>query len=297
MSNAELAKLLSILERQKAEDDRATFDEARRLMSERCAKLVLPGDVRREPVNAGGVAGELLLAPGADAERVVLYLHGGGYVLGSPATHAYLMQNLSRASGCAVLGLDYRLAPEHPFPAAVDDALAGYRWLLGRGHPAARIAVAGDSAGGGLALALLLSIRDARLPQPAAAALLSPWTDLAATGASVRARAADDPMVSAARLARMAEAYLAGADPRTPLASPVYADLSGLAPLLVLVGGREILYDDSIRVVEQVSRAGGSVRLVDEPALFHVWPAFAPMLEEGQRAVDEIGRFLRGAMD
>jgi hypothetical protein len=168
LSREQLDKLLVILERQKAEDDRASIDEARALMNDRCAKLLLPADVRREPVSAGGVAGEVFLAPGADPERTILYLHGGGYVLGSTITHAYLMQNVSRAAGAAVTGIDYRLAPEHPFPAAVDDALAAYRWLLDRGRRPSRIGVAGDSAGGGLTSALLVAIRDAGLPLPRA---------------------------------------------------------------------------------------------------------------------------------
>jgi epsilon-lactone hydrolase len=297
VSREQLDKLLVILERQKAEDDRASIDEARALMSERCAKLLLPPDVRREGVSAAGVAGEVFLAPGADPERTILYLHGGGYVLGSTTTHAYLMQNVARAAGAAVMGIDYRLAPEHPFPAAVEDALAAYRWLLDRGRPPARIGVAGDSAGGGLTMALLVAIRDAGLPLPAAAACLSPWTDLAANGESIRSRAARDPMVGPGRLARMALAYLAGQDARHPLASPLYADLAGLPPLLVLVGGREILYDDAIGLAERASRAGVEVTLVDEADLFHVWPAFAPLLDQGQRAVDDLGLFFRRWME
>lgn len=293
MSREQLDKLLVILERQKAEDEHASIEESRALMNERCAKLVVPADVRREPVSAGGVAGEVFLAPGADPERTILYLHGGGYVLGSTRTHAYLMQNVSRAAAAAVLGIDYRLAPENPFPAAVDDGLAAYRWLLESGRSPSRIGVAGDSAGGGLTLALLVALRDARLPLPAAAACLSPWTDLAGTGESLRGRAARDPMVFPERLGRMAEAYLGGEDAKHPLASPLYADLAGLPPLLVLVGGREILHDDAVRLAERALRAGVDVTLVDEPDLFHVWPAFAPLLDEGQRAIDELGRFFR----
>ena len=295
MSNIALQKVISILERQRAEDEGASLADLRVRMAERSAKLVLPADVRRERLMAGGVPAEIFVAPGSVADRVILYLHGGGYVMGSTETHAYLMQNLSRASGATVVGLDYRLAPEHPFPAAVDDACAAYHWLRER-HPSSRIAVAGDSAGGGLTLALLFALRDASVPLPAAAACLSPWTDLAATGESVRARAANDPMVSAGNLTRMASAYLGGQDASTPLASPLHGDFSGLPPLLILVGGREILYDDAIRVAEKASRAGVSVSLTDEPELFHVWPAFAPILPEGQSAVERIGRFLRDSM-
>ena len=295
MASAGLQKVISILERQRAEDEGASLADLRVRMDERSAKMALPADVRRERVVAGGVPAELFVAPGAAPDRVILYLHGGGYVMGSTATHGYLMQNLSRASGATVMGLDYRLAPEHPVPAAVDDARAAYRWLLER-HAPSRVGVAGDSAGGGLTLALLLALRDANEPLPAAAACLSPWTDLAATGDSVRARAARDPMVSADNLGRMASAYLAGQDASHPLASPLHGDFSGLPPLLVLVGGREILYDDAVRVAERASRAGVAVTLIDEPDLFHVWPAFAPLLPEGQSAVDRIARFLRESM-
>ena len=295
MSNVLLRKIVSILERQRAEDEGGSLADLRVRMAERSAKLGLPADVRRERVMAGGVPAQTFVAPGSVADRVILYLHGGGYVMGSTETHAFLMQNLSRASGATVVGLDYRLAPEHPFPAAVDDACAAYRWLLER-HPSSRVAVAGDSAGGGLTLALLFVLRDASAPLPAAAACLSPWTDLAATGESVRARAKNDPMVSAENLTRRAAAYLGGQDARSPLASPLHGDFGGLPPLMILVGGREILYDDAIRVAEKASRAGVSVSLIDEPELFHVWPAFAPVLPEGQSAVEKIGRFLREAM-
>ncbi len=295
MASDALRKVLGILERQKSEDGGASLEELRRRMAERSAKLAVPGDVHREHAALGGVPAQTFLVPGADLDRVILYFHGGGYVMGSAETHAYLMQNLARAGRSVVVGIDYRLAPEHAFPAALDDARAAYRALLEQ-HPAERIAVAGDSAGGGLTLALLLALRDAQEALPAAAAVLSPWTDLAATGDSVRTRAASDPMVRAEGLARMASAYLAGADAKTPLASPLYGDLSGLPPLLVLVGGREILYDDAIRLSARAAAAGVAVKTIDEPELFHVWPAFAPILPEGQAAVETIARFLREAM-
>src|SRR5258708_11628745 len=213
---------------------RATFEEL----------AVKPAaDIKCERVSAGGVDAEWIAAPNAATDRYVLYLHGGGYVIGSVNTHRDLMARSSRAAGARVLGLNYRLAPEQPFPAAVDDAVAGYRWLLAQGAKASCIAVAGDSAGGGLAAATLVAIRDAKLPTPGAAALLSPWVDLEGLGESMTTRAKADPVVQKAGLVGMAQAYLQGKDAKTPLAAPLYADLKGLPPLLIQVGDQEALPD------------------------------------------------------
>lgn len=292
MSHQQLDKLLAIFARQPTlgslslEQERANLDEGG-------ARFKVPADVVLEPVSADGVAAEYLTAPNAAADRVVLYLHGGGYTIGSIKSHRYLMQNVSRAAGARTLGLDYRLAPEHPFPAALEDATKAYQWLLAQGFAASKIAIAGDSAGGGLTLATLVNLRDKGLPRPAAGVLISPWTDLTGTADSVKTRAASDPMVKPDGLYGLAGHYLHGVDARNPLASPVFADMKGLPPLLIHVGGREILYDDAVTVAQRALRAGVEVQLVDEPELFHVWHAFAPMLEEGQQAVEQIGAWLK----
>jgi epsilon-lactone hydrolase len=293
MSRQQLDKLLRIFERQPPLGS-LSLEEERRNLDEGGARFAVPADVALEPVDAGGVPAEWLTAPGARAERAVLYLHGGGYVIGSIKSHRYLMQNISRHSGARTLGIDYRLAPEHPFPAAIEDACRAYRWLLEQGLAPGRIAIAGDSAGGGLTMATLLSLRDAGTPLPAAGVLISPWADLTGTAGAVKSRAASDPMVKPDGLFRLAGRYLGGVDPRNPLASPVFADLTGLPPLLIHVGGREILYDDAITLATRAAAAGIPVALVDEPELFHVWHAFAPMLDEGQRAVEQIGGWLQG---
>jgi epsilon-lactone hydrolase len=249
-------------------------------------------DVQCERVNAGGVDAEWVCAPGAANDRFVLYLHGGGYVIGSVKTHRDLMARISRAAQARVLGLNYRLAPEHPFPAAVDDAVAGYKWLLAQGAKPGRIALAGDSAGGGLTAAALVAIRDAKLPSPAAAALLSPWVDLEGTGESMTTRAAADPVVQKQGLVGMATAYLQGQNARTPLAAPLYADLQGLPPLLIQVGDAETLLDDSRRFETRAKAAGVSTRLEVWPEMIHVWQLFASFLPEGQQAIEGIGKFV-----
>jgi epsilon-lactone hydrolase len=250
-------------------------------------------DVKHEAVNAGGVAAEWITAPGAAADRVVFYLHGGGYVLGSINTHRDLIGRISRAAQARVLALNYRLGPEHPFPAAVDDAVAGYRYLIESKCNPARVVVAGDSAGGGLTVAALVAIRDAGLPAPAAGVCMSPWVDLEAKGDSMTTRSQADPVVQREGLIGMAQAYLAGKDPRTPLASPLHADLKGLPPLLIQVGDAETLLDDSTRLAERARAAGVQVKLEVWPEMIHVWQLFASFLPEGQQAVEAIGQFIR----
>jgi acetyl esterase/lipase len=264
----------------------------RESMAAAMAGMGPPADVRFEPADAGGVRAEWTEAPGAREDRVLVYLHGGGYCLGSIATHRGLTARLSRAARVRVLSVDYRLAPENPHPAAVEDAVAAVRHVYASGLPPARVAVAGDSAGGGLTLATLLALRDRRLPPPAAGVCISPWTDLSASGQSVRTRAALDPLVAPADLERLATAYLGGCDPRAPLASPLFADLRGLPPLLVHVGTAEILLDDATRLAERAREAGVEVELEVWDDMIHVWHAFADVLPEGEQAIDGIAGFL-----
>jgi monoterpene epsilon-lactone hydrolase len=258
-------------------------------------KMAAPGepDIKCEKVSAGGVEAEWISAPNSAADRVVLYVHGGGYVLGSINTHRDLMGRIARASGARVLGLNYRLAPEHPFPAAVEDSVAGYRWLLGKGLNPKHIAIAGDSAGGGLTMATLVAIREAQLPIPGAAVCMSPWVDMEGIGDSMKTRAAADPAIKRDGLVAMAGLYLGGKSPHTPLAAPLYADLRGLPPVLIQVGDAEVLLDDSNRLAACLKEAGVPTKLEVWPEMIHVWQLFASFLPEGQQAIDGIGGFLK----
>ena len=253
----------------------------------------LPEDVSVEPVSANGVRAEWTSTPGAADDAAILYLHGGGYVIGSLDSHRHLVAEAGRATGCWALALDYRLAPEHPFPAAVDDAVSGYRYLLGRGIRPGRIAIAGDSAGGGLVVAAMVAIRDIGLPQPGCGWCVSPWVDMEAIGDTMTSRAETDPTVQKAGILDMARLYLNGADPRSPLAAPLYADLKGLAPLLIQVGACETLLDDAIRLARVAGAADVHVDLQIWPEMIHVWHLFHPELSAGRRAIAAGGVFVR----
>ena len=252
-----------------------------------------PAGVTCTPVEAGGVSAEWSVADGAAEDKVILYVHGGGYVMGSAGSHRDVTGRLSKASGARVLSLNYRLAPEHPFPAPVDDAVAAYRWLLAQGISSSNIAIAGDSAGGGLAFATLLALREAGDPLPAAGVGISPWVDMEGTGESMTTRAAVDPVVQKEGLLEMAKLYLGDADPKNPLAAPLHANLAGLPPLLIQVGDAETLLDDSVRITERARKAGVDVTLKIWDEMPHVWHMFAPILPEGQQAIEEIGAFFK----
>jgi len=253
----------------------------------------VPSDVSLEPVNANGVRAEWTATPGAASDAAILYLHGGGYVIGSLDSHRHLVAEAGRAAGCWALALDYRLAPEHPFPAAVDDAVAAYRYLLGRGIKPGRIAIAGDSAGGGLVVAAMVAIRDAGLAQPGCGWCISPWVDMEAIGDTMTSKAEADPTVQKAGILDMARLYLNGADPRSPLAAPLYADLKGLAPLLIQVGACETLLDDAIRLARVAGAADVYVDLQIWPEMIHVWHLFHPELSAGKKAIQAGGAFVR----
>jgi len=268
------------------EERRATFIPGDRLH-------LVPDDVLVTKVTAGGVPAHWLAAPGADPGRVLLFLHGGGFELGSLRSDGELAARLGRASGMRVLFPEYRLAPEHPFPAAIDDVLAVWRWLrTDQGLSARSIAVAGDSAGGGLAVALLVATRDAGEALPSAATLMSPTVDLTSSGASMTERVDQDPFSTPALLRQLASDYLAGADPKTPLASPLFASLSGLPPLLILVGTADLLLSDSERLAAAATEAGVDVTLEMGEGLPHVYPIMlgTPEAAEG---TEQIGKFLR----
>jgi epsilon-lactone hydrolase len=249
-----------------------------------------PASVRFMNAEVGGIPGEWVESPGS-AQDVLLYLHGGGYFACSAETHRPITAFFA-LQGFRVFAPNYRLAPENPFPAAVDDAVAVYRGLLGRGHSAERLVVAGDSAGGGLALSLMLVLRTAAAPLPAAAALFSPWTDLAATGESVRTNARRCAIFHGPAIAPTARLYLGSADPRNPLASPLYGDLSGLPPLLVHVGANETLRDDSTRLAEKAGACGVPVELKVWPVVPHVWQLAPYKIPEARQSLREAAEFL-----
>ena len=291
MLSKELEAILEMKRSRPAQPDLSI--EEQRAAFEAAPLFPLPDDVRCEKVDAGGAPGEWISVPVSSGERVVLYLHGGGYALGSVNTHREMIARISRAAGARALGIDYRLAPEHPCPAAVDDAVAAYRWLLSQGVAPGQIVIAGDSAGGGLAVAMMVALRDAGDTLPAAGVCISPWTDMECAGRSLRAGAEGEGMIDLEGIGRMARAYLGGADARTPLASPIYADLRGLPPLLVQVGAAEELLDDSTRLAEKAKADDVEVTLEPWEDMIHVWHMFASILPEGQQAIDRIGQFVR----
>ena len=256
----------------------------------------LPGDVTVEPVTANGVKAEWTSTPAADPSSAILYLHGGGYAICSLDSHRHLVAEIGRASGARTLAVDYRLAPEYPFPAPVEDTVAAYRYLLDSGIKPNRIALAGDSAGGGLVIGALLAIREAGLPLPACAWCISPWVDMQALGHSFVDRSATDPTVQKATILMMAEWYMAGTDPRHPHASPVHGDLTGLPPLLIQVGSAETLLDDSIALARRVGTADVIVDLQIWPEMIHIWHLYFPVLSAGRRAIASGGSFVRKAI-
>lgn len=249
-------------------------------------------DIGIEPVRIDGVDAQVLTPPDCDADRALLYLHGGGYVFGSLKSHAGMVAEVARAARCRVLQLDYRRAPEHPFPAAVEDAIAAYQWLLRRGFSPERITIAGDSAGGGLVLAMLVACRVRSLPLSGAAVCLSPWVDLEATGESYRTREHVDPLVQRKVVNQVIRLYLNGQDPRAPTASPLHADLTGFPPLLVQVGEREILFSDSEAIAKKARAQGVDVTFEEWPGMVHVWHLHFPRLSSGREAIERIGRFV-----
>lgn len=244
-------------------------------------------------VDANGVPAEWVAAPNANDNSAVLFLHGGAYILGSIESNRELAARISKSTRSRVLNIEYRLAPENPFLAAVEDATDAYRWVLDQGIDPAQIAIAGASAGGGLTVAALVSFRDSGSPMPACAVCISPWVDLECIGETMTSKAGVDPMIQRDGLVGIANIYLNGPDPRTPLAAPLHVDLTGLPPTLVLVGTWETLLSDSTRLVEKAESAGVDVTLEQWDEMIHVWPIYAPVLPEGQQAIDRIGEFVR----
>lgn len=280
--------------RAKAESgEPASIEQQRRDLDAMSNLSPVAEDVSVEQTTIAGRPAEWLSAPGAMADRVFLYLHGGAYYMGSCTSHRDLAARLSRACGMRALVVEYRLAPEHPYPAAIEDAVAAYRALVDSGYAPSQIVIGGDSAGGGLTVATLLSLRDAGDVLPRAAVLLSPWTDLEGTGESMETRSAHDPWLSAEGVRAITGLYIGDLDPRTPLVSPIYADLHGLPPTLVHVGHDEVLLDDSRRLVDRLQVAGVDVTFKIWEGMWHVFQSFASQVPEGRQAIDEIGDFVK----
>jgi monoterpene epsilon-lactone hydrolase len=294
MASPEIKTISEMLRaRQQEAPEDLSFPESRAMFEQMTAAFPLPSGVTSTPVDAGGIPAEWIAAEGAGDDQTIYWLHGGGYCIGSINTHRGLLARISAGTGARVFAIDYRLAPEEPFPAAVEDAVTGYLWLLSSGVDPTQIVIGGDSAGGGLTAATLVALKEDGKTLPAAGVLISPWTDLALTGDSLRTKAEADPMITNDGIARVRDAYLGNWDSKDPLVSPIYADLSGLPPLLIQVGENEVLLDDSTRLAERADAAGVDVTLEVWPEMVHVWHFFAGMLPEGQQAIDRIGEWVR----
>jgi len=296
MGVVDRAAVLAFLKQNEAAEDLATAEQRARIETLADFFPVPPG-IEVMAASVGGVAGEWVRARRTRNDAALLYLHGGGYMIGSLKSHRHLAAAISEASGLPLFVPDYRLAPEHPFPAAVEDAVAAYKGLLESGLSPAKLAIAGDSAGGGLTIATLVSLRDQGSPLPACAVAISPWTDLSQGGEACRTRAARDPMVKKKGLDEMAVAYLAGADPKTPLASPLFADLRGLPSLLLQVGTEEALYDDTVGLKQRAEEAGVDVSAESWGGMMHVWHIFHPILSEARDAIARVGSYLRAHIE
>jgi acetyl esterase/lipase len=296
MSRAQLNNLVRFLSAGGARDANVPIATLRRSFEKLGRVLRAPDGVEVRCAAAAGVDGEVVSPAGGSVRcGEVVYLHGGGYVYGSPATHRGLAGRLALSTGVPVWNVGYRLAPESPYPAALHDCLATVEARL-RALGGSPLVLVGDSAGGGLVLAVLAALRERGGALPAAGVCLSPWTDLEATGDSVHANAESDPLVSLPGLRRMAELYLDGAHPRSPGASPLHADLAGLPPMLILAGSTEVLLDDARRVAAALERAGVDVTLEVWEHMIHVWPLYAPLLAEGQQAIERVSRFVVDAL-
>ena len=274
------------------------WPERRKRINEVGAVWPVAEDVELTAVDVNGVPGEYSIVPGSDASRVLLYFHGGGYCSGSIQSHRRLVTEAGRAARMRTLAVAYRLAPEHPFPAAYDDALTAWRFLRSQGIAASHIALGGDSAGAGLTLALISRLRDAQEQLPGCVWLISPWADLTMSGSTLASKAAVDPLIHEEYLNELADAYLpAGVDRKDPRISPLYADFRNFPPMLIQVGSDETLLDDGIRVAAHAGTADVAVTLQIWPRMIHAWPLWNAHLEDGRRALRNAGVFIRNALE
>jgi acetyl esterase/lipase len=288
--------LLDAILRQGRIDTTADVASVRAAFDALTAQAQVPADIQQRPVEIGGVGGIEVTIAGNDSESVILYFHSGVYVIGSAAATVPLVGDLARRTGVNGITLDYRLAPEYPYPAAVQDARAAYEGLLDRGVDPDRIVLAGESAGGGLAVATMLTAREAGLPMPSCALLMSPYADLTLSGPTLIDREALDPILSPDGLRVRAPEYLAGADATDPMISPIFADLRGLPALLIQVGSHEILLSDAIRLAERAATSDVAVTLDVTPGVPHVFQGFAAFLDEGSAALDRASAFVKAQL-
>ncbi|MHA1987601.1 MAG: alpha/beta hydrolase [Promethearchaeota archaeon] len=292
-----MERIINLLKQQKEQDTQKRVKEDRKVMEQSLGIEKYPEDVTFEEITINNISSLWIKTPESVKDNVVLYLHGGGYVLGSINTHKGLGYRISRASKSRVLLIDYRLAPEHPYPAALEDSVAAYRWLIDEeGIDPQNIVISGDSAGGGLTAATLLKIRDNGITLPAGGVLISPWTDLDLTGDSVKTKRRIDPLLDASGLCFMSNLYIKDDDPKNPYISPLYADLNGLPPLLIQVGSAELLLDDSTRFSEKAKSAGVDVLIEVWEDMIHVFQALALWAPEGMQAIEKIGKFIQKQM-
>lgn len=293
MANAQVQQVFQLLAAGPLSDPTQTLEQMRANLDGLAHMFPPVPGVTSSPAAIGGMRAEWIRPEGADRDRAILFVHGGGYMIGSIDSHRDLASRIAKAANSDVLVFDYRRAPEHPFPAGLEDVLVAYRWLVGTaGHAPNKIAIVGDSAGGGLAIAATLALRDAGdIGIPGALAVMSPWVDLACDTASLVN--STDPLMQPGPVKLMAMAYLAGQDPRSPKISPLYADLAGLPRMLIQVGGAEGLRDDGERFAVRAREAGVDVTIEVWDEMFHAWQMFAIMLEDGQRAIERVGAFLR----
>ncbi|MHA2281605.1 MAG: alpha/beta hydrolase [Promethearchaeota archaeon] len=292
-----MERVINMLKQQAEVETKKRIEDGRNAMEQMARMEKLPEDVTLEEISIGNIPSLWINTPEVVKKHVVLYLHGGGYVQGSLNTHKGLCSRISRTSKSRILMIDYRLAPENLYPAALEDSVAAYLWLIDdEGIDPKNIVISGDSAGGGLTAATLLKLRDIGITLPSGGVLLSPWTDLDITGDSVRTKRRIDPMIDASGLFFIASLYLGDEDPKNPYISPLYADLKGLPPLLIQVGSAELLLDDSTRFAEKAKSAGVDVTLDVWEDMIHVFQAFALWAPEGEQAIEKIGEFIQKLM-
>lgn len=299
MSTQELEEVLTLLEKVRGEgtNDKPLWQQ-RSEMDVSGLSFPMPEEtIEITQARLNGIPGLLFKPQNAVEDKYLLYMHGGGYLLGSPSSHRHLVARLATDSGICAVSIDYRLAPEWAYPAAIDDAVQAYRGLLEHGIDAKNIIVGGDSAGGGLTACLLIALKQERLPQPAGAILLSPWTDLTNSGQSHQTKASVDPLVKTSDLEQMAESYLQGADKRNATVSPLFADLKHLAPIYVQVGDAEILLSDSVVFSQRAKESGVDVKLDVYPNMIHIFPYFWPMLSEARQACSQLANFCKEKLE
>jgi acetyl esterase/lipase len=292
-----MKNIINLLRQQTEQGTKQRVEEGRKAMEQMAGMEKFPEDVTFEEITVNNIPSLWINTPESVKEQVVLYLHGGGYCQGSITTHKGLGYRISRASKSRILLVDYRLAPENPYPAALEDSVTAYKWLIDKeGINPQNIVISGDSAGGGLTAATLLKLRDDGVTLPAGGVLLSPWTDLDGTGDSVRTNRRLDPILTADILFFAANLYVGDDDPKNPYISPLYADLKGIPPLLIQVGTAEIILDDSTRFAEKAKSAGVEVTLDVWEDMLHVFQAFALWAPEGMQAIEKIGEFIQKLM-